>query len=305
MKYINRIIISLVGMLFILSSCESELPFPDAERVTLVTLKDMDGSSIMTLPTDPNKDIRVGASLHKFGGTEYSKVEFWLVRNPTTDDYVNVKLSEITSGLSLDSPLENTFKLGNILDQTGGDLSLGELLVFYYNMEMPDGTKSTGWSKVTGFTADNGIDNVEGQASYLRYRVVCDMSFEDLLGNWLWSCPNFIEDDYEVVATEDPEKPGAGLIFTFQGDGIIYEEPPPMNPLKMGIDMGSQTFTYTRQTWWPNVGHWGMAAYTNFYVGAAAGEINACGTITIRFTSARAVDQGGWGNFPTILTKMP
>lgn len=301
MKYFNRII-WMIGCMVAFAACgDSKLPFPDAERATFITLEKIDEIPFLTSISDLNTEIRIGTKLHQFGGTEYAKVEIYVVRNPAADNYQTVLLAEITGGLSIDQAVVNSFKLSDIISKTGGsDIEGGEQFVFYYNLTMPDGMKTIGWSKPTGFATNKSLANIDEQVGYIAYNVVCGMSFDDLLGNWLYSDPEFIEDEWDVVATEDPDQPGAGLILTFVRDGYVYGEPGPDSPLKIGINMSNYKYSFPKQVFWADLG-----GYTNFSIGAASGDISTCGGISITFISPRTVDQGGWGNFPTIMTKVP
>jgi len=305
MKYLIQII-SFVGILLVFSACESELPFPDAERVTLVTLDNMNDFPFLTSISDPNMDVKIGASLHKFGGTEYAKVEICVVRNPAANNYKTAVLAEITSGLSVSTPVVNTFKLSEIISKTGGGaLASGEQFAFYYNLEMPDGTKSIGWSKATGYTGVH-VDNIDGQRSSFRINVVCGIDFEDLLGEWLWSDPGGAEDEWTVMATEDPDKPGAGLIFTWiDEEGLENGEPAPDSPMKIGINMFNYTFSFPAQQFWSHMAFWGMPQYP-LILDSASGELNTC-TFTMSFTTYYSVNWQmnlGFGRYTITITKL-
>lgn len=294
MKYLNKIIISFVGILFALTSCDSELPFPDAERATLVTLDQMDDIPFLTSGSDPDTEIKIGTSLHQFGGTQYSKVEICVVRNPAADAYATAVLSEITGGLSVDQPIVNTFKLSDIISKTGGgSIEGGEQFAFYYNMYMPDGAKTTGWSKITGFPSDKSIDNIAGQVSYIRYNVVCFMKFSDLLGDWTVESPDFFEQTWDAVVTEDPDKPGAGLVFTILDNG---NHPTP-HSVKMGIDMVTYKFTFAKQLFLDGpLPEWNPA-YLGYTLGAASGDVGSC-DLSISFSPVHTVTLGSFGAVP-------
>ena len=310
MKYLNQIII-LIGILLSLSTCESNLPFPDTDRVTIITLQKLDELPFLTSISEPNTEIKLGVKLHKFGGTEYSKVEICVVKNPLTNSYKTSVLTEITSGLTVKDSIVFTYKLSEITSKIdGASLNGGDQLGFYYNLTMPDGTQTIGWSKATGFTGVH-VNAIGGQTSFVRYNVICGFEFSDLLGNWIWS-DNFVEDEWEVIATEDSANPGAGLIFTFSDEGIVNGEYPPMNPLKIGINMSRFTFTFaTGQIWYESLAHWGLPKYYNFHVAAGAGDINTCSPISIRFVSNRLINNGsptgplaGWSGYVTEIIKV-
>jgi hypothetical protein len=299
MKYLNKIIISFVGILFALVSCDSELPFPDAERATLVTFEQMDDLPFLTSVSDPDTEFKIGTSLHQFGGTQYAKVELCVVKNPAKDVYTTAVLSEITSGLSVDQPVVNTFKLSDIIAKTGGgSIEGGDQFAFYYNMYMPDGVKTTGWSKITGFPSDKSVNNVAGQVSYIRYNVVCLMDFSDLLGDWTVESPNFFGQTWDAVATEDPDKPGAGLVFTMLDNGSY----PTPHPVKTGIDMATYKFTFAKQLFLDGPVPGRNAAYLKYTLGAASGDIGSC-DLSISFSPAHTVTLGSFGAAPVRFKK--
>ena len=302
MKYLNIIIVCIVGVFFALTSCNSELPYPDSERVTILTIENLNDFPFLTSLSDPNTDVRIATRLHKYGGIEYSKVEICVVRNPNTNNYQTAVLAEITSGLDLETPIISTVKLSEIISKTGGGtIDGGDQFGFYYNVIMPDGATLTGWTKPTGFTVRGSINNLSahrppGQVHNFLINVVCGLSFSDLLGEWTVNSPTFFAQVWDAVVTEDPDKPGAGLIFTM----LDNEEFPTPNPVKIGIDMATYKFTFDRQLFLPGPLPGWNATYLQYTIDAAAGDISSC-DIRISFSTIHRITgpvAGSFGAFP-------
>jgi hypothetical protein len=308
LNYIYILSVALLGLL-VTSCSKSELPFPETPRATFVTLSREAGPGVLTDASDASTVLTIGVKLNKFGGTEYQKVEVCVVRNPTASNYSTAVLGTITSGLSIENPTNITVTAADLVSLTNGTpISSGENFIIYYNLYMPDGTYTLGWSKPTGFTNDKSLANNSGQVGKITYSAVCGLTFADFLGNWNLDDPDFADDNWDCVATEDPSNPGKGLLLTFSTPSNEYGDITPKNPLKVVIDLETYTFVYpSNQIWWDNMANWGpgWAGYTNYQIGGGSGNIVSCGTITMQWTSGRLISQGSFGNFTTTLTKLP
>ena len=152
-----------------MSSCENKLPFPEAERVTFVTLENVSGFTSVSVTDDHSTQITIEVRLHKYGGDVYEKVEICVVRNPapttTNPAFQNAVLKEITSGLSIEDPLIVNITLGEVIASVGA-LTTGVPIGFYYNVVMPNGFRSDGWlPPPTLYTARLGIHNIDRPAA--------------------------------------------------------------------------------------------------------------------------------------------
>jgi len=336
MKYLKHIITSLIGVLLILSSCDDKMPYPEAERVTWVTLENESGFSFTNPPLLTNMNVdtefKFGVRLHKFGGADYEKVEVCAVRYPTqAANFKTLVMSEITSGLSVETKTMSTFKLSDILNTTGGPILSCESFGVYYNVFMANGARSTGWMPPpTLFTARFGLSNIlqpdPANANYnpddvgrfhnFTINVYCARTFANFLGDWTVRFAYFNQ-TWDAVVTEDPAKPGAGLIFTFQDNGAY----PTPEPMKVGVQMRSGTnpnirFEFARQTIYtgavpeknPDNPTWVDYRFGPSGTTPTAVNLNCC-TMSLSISTAHVVNAGAeapdypLGAFAVALTK--
>ena len=249
MKNIIKILsVCLLGLIVLLSSCEKNYPFPDAEKVTFISLRHTGGPGAWDEPMPPSTQLTFRAEFNKFGGTKFSKIQICVVKNPDAVDYVQAVLTELTSLPTEGQTL--TFTIQQLLDATGtAKLEAGDDYNIYYNIEMPDGAKSLGWTKLTGF-ASFRINEVPGATQRVKFDIICNiLTINEFLGDWIYTTtwnPGAMGSGATFTAVEDPDNLGKGIILTMvpgtEGTGIYWDF-----PLKIGLNLEVYTWSSARQ----------------------------------------------------------
>ncbi|MCL2412694.1 MAG: hypothetical protein FWC98_00970 [Bacteroidales bacterium] len=181
--------IFLLGIAVLFVSCDRERhqPFPDAERVTFLSLNFIDGPPSWDEPLPPSSELEFNIREHEFGGTGFERAEIWVVKNPREEDYVATMLVAITNPLDLNGQ-NFTWTVQDILDATNTPALLaGDQYHIFYNIYMPDGVASIGWSKLTGF-ASFRVGEVEDANQTVQFNVICNvLTVDQFLGEWTYT----------------------------------------------------------------------------------------------------------------------
>ncbi|MDR2906674.1 MAG: hypothetical protein LBU91_01625 [Bacteroidales bacterium] len=294
MKNIIKILsICFWGLAILLTSCgKADIPFPEAEnadRTAFIHFFKIDAPQLVNVVTPESTAITLGALMHPFGTDNFTSIDICVVKNRTTEGWKSATLGSITS-LSLTDTTKFTYTIRQLLDATGGgSLAGGDQFSFYYTVHTKAGKIFPGWTKLTGFTTGDyaAIPMKPGQTAMLSsnwsFNIACEFVFADLLGDWELNSGTWWGEIYDLVATEDPDKPGSGLIFTntttASGGSPAFDR-----TLKVEINMATYAFNFPSQVFYDDAS-WIGPGYSNISWSAGSGNLSTCGTFSFSFTT--------------------
>jgi hypothetical protein len=277
-------------LLFIISGCDKELPYPIDEvkkgvLIDIVRVAGTDGVLSDGL-TIGNYKIKLSIPDNQGNYSFMKHVQLLAVLQNTDGSYTSqVVVDNIT-----ELPKEIQIDIADVYSKLGLTApALGQVLYFTANAILNDGSTIPGWTEIAGFNnkAFSGW-LVEGRAysSSVRYSVACSLVLDDFVGvctvtldEWWGDTPYPVE----VTKISDTELSIKGMF-----DGYAS------NPLVIKVDLTDHSVSIAKQVLEPEPGSWwGGAPYTNFSL-AGAGTINACKT-SIEFSATATVDQGSFG----------
>jgi hypothetical protein len=320
MKHTLKILsIILVGLTTLFSSCESEkYPFPKVDKMTIFNLARTAGPGVLDPSDDPaTTNVTFEFQPHEFGGSyPVAKIELWVVKNPTSEEYKFGKLGEVLKpNVKVgETNASITVSAGQILTATQTDsIELGDIYVFYYNLVMESGFVFTGWTKQFGFTSHNNgafvdiknPDETQAVFGTVNLVVVCRIPFSDFLGEWIYTSVSgtnltFFGTGGRLDAVEDPDNPGVGLIMTMRpgsqtnGTRSYWDL-----PVKISLDFETYTWSWASQIVISSLLGGGEVPTE---IRAGTGPINSCENLAFVWTAAVARYMTGVTNSSTVLS---
>ncbi|MDR2621172.1 MAG: hypothetical protein LBC48_01160 [Dysgonamonadaceae bacterium] len=290
----NRyLVIITLFLLFIIPSCEKDLPYPidEVKRGVLIDIVRVAGTDgvlsngstagnykvKLSIPENQGdysflKNAQLLAVLQNINGTYTSQV---VVDNITEfPKEIQIDVADVYSKLGLTTP------------------AVGQILYFTTNAVLADNSIIPGWTEVAGFNniAFSGW-LVEGRAysSNVRYSVVCPLILDDFAGTctvtldeWWGETPYPVE----VTKISDTELKISGLCNGVCSNDLIIT----VDPIDYSISIPKQVLEPESGYWWSDSGR---PAYNNFSL-QGAGTINAC-ELSISFSATATVDAGSFG----------